>query len=279
MAKIDFQKECEDCSRIEMIPLYSGSSGNSILVKVNGLNLLFDAGQSCKRIDEALFSVGADPDSLNGIFVTHSHIDHIRGIDVFVRKHSTPIYATQDTHRYIASSCKKEHNPELDVIVEEKDAIDMGKGVIVTTCPTPHDALGSVCYKVNANGKACMIMTDLGHVTDDIRMMAEGIDGILIESNYDLDMLVNGPYDYMLKKRVGGPNGHLSNTDCAEMIRHLIDTGTHRFVLGHLSENNNTPDIAFSTVTSYLKDSNYSINEDYILFVAKRYEPTPALVM
>ena len=122
-------------------------------------------------------------------------------------------------------------------------------------------------------------MTDLGHVTEQIRGMAEGANGVLIESNYDLDMLKNGPYDYMLKKRVGGPDGHLSNTDCAEMIRHLLENGTHQFILGHLSENNNLPELAFNTVKHYLSQNYYTLDEDYSLWVANRYEPSRGLVL
>ncbi len=264
---------------MELIPLFSGSSGNSILVRACGKNLLFDLGQSCKRIDEALGSVGTDPDHIDGIFITHLHSDHVSGVDVFVRKHRAPIFATLSTHRYIAKICKKEHDSNLDIVVNENDVIDFDENIKIFTCSTPHDVQGSVCFKVEAEGKACVIMTDLGHVTEQIRGMAEGANGVLIESNYDLDMLKNGPYDYMLKKRVGGPDGHLSNTDCAEMIRHLLENGTHQFILGHLSENNNLPELAFNTVKHYLSQNYYTLDEDYSLWVANRYEPSRGLVL
>lgn len=269
------------CS-IEMIPLFSGSSGNSILVRADGVNLLFDCGQSCKRIDEALASVNTSPDMISALFVTHGHSDHIRGTDVFIRKHEVPIYASEPTMYSILSSCKKPHDNSLNLVLNAGEcATFTGKtGIVkVSTAATPHDAKGSFCCRVDACGKSCMIMTDLGHVTDDIRSMATGIDAILIESNYDVQMLANGPYDYNLKLRVGGPNGHLSNDACAQMIEQLIAGGTRLFTLGHLSENNNTPEVAFRTVTDYLNRCNLKAGTDYFLNIASRYAPSKIIAV
>ena len=264
-----------------MIPLFSGSSGNSILVKVRGINLLFDCGQSCKRIDNALLSVGTDPNDISALFLSHGHSDHISGADVFIRKHPTDIYATAGTMKSFLRTCKKEHDPALDNCLDLEDVVfDTDEGeVVVKMCATPHDSDGSVCFKVIADDKSVMVMTDLGHVTDEIREMASGVDAILIESNYDYDMLITGPYDYMLKRRVGGPYGHLSNEDCAKTVKELIDSGTRRFVLGHLSENNNLPDLALRTVVEYLESFGLKRESDYFLDVAKRYEPTDPIVV
>ncbi|MCR5617765.1 MAG: MBL fold metallo-hydrolase [Clostridiales bacterium] len=267
-------------STFEMIPLCSGSSGNSILVRAKGMNLLFDLGLSCKRIVEALEKVGTDPSSVDAVFLSHSHSDHISGADVFIRKYNTDVYATKETLRSFLTVCKKEHAPCLDHEISEEIVFETDEGdVKVLSCCTPHDTAGSVCFKVCADDRSLMIMTDLGHVTDDIKSMAKGVDGILIESNYDYEMLITGPYDYVLKRRVGGPYGHLSNEDCAEMIRELIESGTRRFMLGHLSENNNIPDLAVRTVVDYLSGFGFAIERDYELDVAKRYEPSAPLVV
>lgn len=268
-------------SNFELLPLFSGSSGNSILVRVGGLNLLFDCGHSCKRITEALTKVSTDPNSINALFLTHSHSDHISGADVFVRKYQTPVYASSSTLHEFNRWCKKPHALELDNVLMSKEVVfDGGYGdVVVRWCETPHDAAGSVCYRVDHEGKSCMVMTDLGHVTPDIMDLATGVDGILIEANYDNEMLIYGPYDYQLKKRVGGLYGHLSNEECANTMIDLIASGTRKFILGHLSENNNVPELALGTVVSILLENNYKLGEDYELRVAKRYEPTEGIVI
>ena len=267
-------------STFEMIPLCSGSSGNSILVKAMGMNLLFDLGMSCKRIDMALNKVGTDPDDIDAVFLTHSHSDHMSGADVFIRKHNADVYASKGTMKAFLAGCRKEHDPAMDHIIEDNVIISTDQGEIRIDCrKTPHDVDGSVCFKVTCEDKSMMIMTDLGHVTDEIREMALGVDVILIESNYDYEMLINGPYDYVLKRRVQGPYGHLSNDDCAKMIKDLIESGTKTFMLGHLSENNNIPDLAYKTVVDYLAEHGLEKERDYNLDIANRYEPSNPMVV
>lgn len=265
----------------ELVPLFSGSSGNSILVRVGGFNLLFDCGHNCKKITENLNWVSTDPSTIDAIFITHSHSDHISGVDVFMRKYNLPIYGTAATLRYVNSRCSKPHCSDLDHVLDSKEIIFQKDSEVVKVqwCETPHDADGSVCYRVDYDGKSVMIMTDLGHVTYEIKEMAMGVDGILIESNYDEEMLIYGPYDYMLKKRVGGMNGHLSNVDCANTMVDLIKSGTRKFILGHLSENNNEPSLALGTVVSILKQNGFELDSDYNLSVANRYVPTESMVI
>lgn len=262
---------------LELIPLYSGSSGNAILVKANGLNLLFDVGQNCKKVSEALVKVGTLPENIDAVFLSHSHSDHIKGVDVFMRKYSIPVYATEPTHGAVKSSATKPHAAELDFIIGEKDRVEFPHGVEIVSCSTPHDCRGSVCYRVETGNKSAIIMTDLGHVTEDIARLADGVNLALIESNYDEDMLINGPYDYVLKRRVGGPYGHLSNVDCAKMMATMIERGTSKFILGHLSQNNNTPGTALNTVVEYLYGLGLERNKDYTVEVANRYEPTEGI--
>lgn len=267
-------------SEFELIPLFSGSSGNSILVKAGDINLLFDCGHNCKKITEALKKVDVDPYTISAIFLTHSHGDHISGADVFMRKYHIPVYATRDTMRDFLCKCTKAHEPEMDRILEDDIVFEtLSKNIRVRWCDTPHDTAGSVCYRVDYGDFSTMIMTDLGHVTYDIREMAMGVNGILIEANYDEDMLIYGPYDYMLKKRVGGLYGHLSNVDCGNMMVDLIKSGTRKFILGHLSENNNEPGIALGTVVKILRENGFEMDRDYEIKVANRYDPTEAMVI
>ena len=264
-------------SRLELIPLYSGSSGNSTLIRAGKKNILIDAGVTCKKITEALNLMGTDPSQIDALFITHSHIDHLKGVDVFSRKFPVDIYASSGTLRALKHYCPKPHPLSPERPVEPGQDVDLGDGVTVRACVTPHDAHGSMCYKVFYKGKSVMVMTDLGYVTDDIRDMARGTDAILIESNYDKRMLVYGPYPPDLKARIAGDNGHLSNDACAAMIDELISCGTRKFILGHLSEENNTPDKALSTSIDYLSECGRQLEVDYNIRVAHRYNPTEGM--
>ncbi len=262
-------------SSFELIPLFSGSSGNSTLIKVNGKNILIDAGKNCKHVKAALDEVGMNPADIDAIFITHSHSDHIAGIDVFIRNFKTKhLFATSSTHHVLSRKFSKPHPDTEDIVVVPGETIDLGDGVTVECCSTPHDAHGSCCYKINYSDRSAMVMTDLGFVSDDIRKMALGVDGVLIESNYDRRMLVYGPYPEDLKIRIASDRGHLSNDDCAEMMKEMISNGTVNFILGHLSETNNTPEKAYSTVTDYLSKFGLNQSVDYNIAVANRHCPT-----
>lgn len=262
---------------LELIPLFSGSSGNSTLIRAGRKNILIDAGRNCKQIVNALGVAGTSPESIDAIFITHSHHDHLDALDVFVRKYPANIYATASTHKSLAKKFTKPHPYAEDIIIVPGEAIDLGDGVSVVACNTPHDAAGSVCYKVMYRGKSLMVMTDLGYITEDIRQMAYGVDGVLIEANYDKMMLVYGPYPEDLKARIAGDRGHLSNDACAEMIKEMIANGTYNFILGHLSDNNNTHEKAYLTVTDYLSQHNLVQNKNYNIAVANRYEPVKGM--
>ncbi|MBR1796841.1 MAG: MBL fold metallo-hydrolase [Clostridiales bacterium] len=262
---------------MELVPLYSGSSGNATLIRAGGTNILIDAGRNCKCLTQALFDVGTDPCDIDAVFITHSHVDHVSALDVFIRKYPSKLYATEGTFRGMSRRFTKPHELTPDIIIVPGEEFQIAPGVSVTAVSTPHDASGSVCYRIRQGGRTCMVMTDVGYVTEDIKRLATGVDAILIESNYDRRMLVYGGYPEDLKIRIAGDGGHLSNDDCAEMMKYLIDNGTRKFILGHLSENNNTPDKAEQTVCEYLSAHKLTRGVDYTVFIANRYSPTVAL--
>ncbi len=266
-------------SQLEVYPLFSGSSGNSTYILADGIGILVDAGKNCKHICKALDQIGVDPDSIEGLFVTHSHSDHISGLDVFVRNHPTTVYATEATHLKIDKYSRKPHSDIRNVVIKEYDEVVLSDTVRVLACPTPHDARGSVCYKIIAGEKSFLLLTDVGHLTPEITDFSKGVDGAIVESNYDINMLTYGRYPDELKARVAGNGGHINNEECAELIDIMIDSGTTRFILGHLSEENNTHTRAVETITDYLVRSGRKRNRDYFLTVAERHEPTDGLVL
>ncbi len=259
---------------MELIPLFSGSSGNATLVRTSGANILIDAGKNCKAIVNALNEAGTDPCDIDAVLITHSHTDHVSGLDVFIRKYPSALYATEGTFRGMARRFTKPHDSTPDIRITPGVRTKVSDGVFIEAFATPHDAAGSVCYKITEADQACVVATDLGVVTDELKSFLKGADAVLLESNYDRHMLVYGPYPEKLKIRIAGDGGHISNDDCAEVVKYLIDNGTRRFILAHLSEQNNTPAKAESTVCDYLASFKLKRDSDYEMMVARRHEPT-----
>ena len=248
----------------------SGSSGNSSFVGASGEGILIDCGISCRGITSALKNRGIDPDSLSGILITHEHIDHVRGLSVFLSHHSVPVYASAPVLRYLSSNGLVPFNAVLNEIDEHGQLI--GK-MLVKPFRTSHDSVGSLGYSViTPDEHRISICTDTGYLTDDAREHLLKSEAVLIEANYDNGILDFGPYPYSLKSRIKGPSGHLSNTDCAAFLPELVRSGTVHIVLGHISKENNTPDVAVQTCVAELSMSGLRRGTDYIIFAAPRSE-------
>ena len=214
-----------------IVPLFSGSKGNCYYIGTAAEGVLIDAGRNCKQIELAMEANGLSMKSVGAVFVTHEHIDHCSALKVLAKKHSLPIYASEGT---------------LNALVA------LG-GMRIQRIDTPHDAAESCCYRVTSpDGKIAMIATDIGHVTEQIRSALTDCQLVVLESNHDIDMLRTGPYTYVLKKRILSDIGHLSNDACATELSQLVRNGTLRLILGHLSEMNNTPQIALRTSVAEL---------------------------
>ena len=263
---------------ITITPLFSGSSGNAVLVSAADTRILVDAGMNCKKIVEALNMVKVNPFDLSAILVTHDHSDHISGLDVFTRKFSIPIYATRDTCSGIHRAEKKPHLPSLDNEVIPEEDFTIGDFNILAFS-TPHDTTGSCGYMFSTVSTRAAIATDIGYMTPVIFDHLNGCDGILLEANYDKDMLWNGEYPYYLKKRIDGNYGHLCNEDCASTVASLCKSGTKHFILGHLSKENNLPQVAERTVIRALEAEDLVRDRDFTLRIANRYVPTEPLVL
>ena len=242
-------------------PLFSSSKGNSTYIGSRESGILIDDGVSFTRLKKALELNGLSLDSVKAVFITHEHSDHIKGLDMLTKKTGIPVFAQGITLEYLL-----EHNH----IHGEYGEIKQGEevcGIKVECFSTSHDTPQSCGYKITLpDGKTAAVCTDLGYVSDQVESALLGTDCVLLESNYDIEMLRNGIYPYYLKTRIFGKTGHLSNPDSGAFAAKLIKSGTTRIILGHLSQENNTPEIAERTVVSCL--NGFNRNSDYILSVA-----------
>lgn len=253
---------------IKFCSLYSGSSGNSIFISSGKTKLLIDSGLSGKKIIEALVSIGENPSELSAILVSHEHSDHIRGAGIVSRKFDVPIYANENTWQAM----------ELDlgpISLKNKVYFNTGRefeigNILVKAFPIPHDAAEPVGFNFFVDNRKITTATDIGHMNRELLTYFEGSDFLLIESNHDVEMLKMGPYPWPLKKRIMGDRGHLSNEMAGKVIAYLAQNGTRKFVLGHLSKENNFPELAYQTVCNILREKNIDIEKDIMLSIALR---------
>ncbi|MBR2454658.1 MAG: MBL fold metallo-hydrolase [Clostridia bacterium] len=258
-------------------PLFSSSSGNSIYIGGGENSILIDIGVSAKQTEQALFNIGVDADSIRDIFITHEHSDHIKGIKVFTKKHKARLHMTAGTYEALVKTDALDNAEECSIITS--DGVDVGC-MLVRPFATSHDASESCGYTIElANGRKMSVATDLGVMTDTVLENLKGSDLVMLESNHDVNMLQCGGYPYILKRRILGVKGHLSNDACAETLVKLIESGTTRFFLGHLSRENNIPQLAYQTSVSALTMAGATEGEDYYIRVAKPQWDEKAMIL
>lgn len=227
----------------------SGSTGNCGLYVSGGTAILIDVGVSLRRLTAALKTFGMTPGELDALVITHEHIDHVKGLAMFAKKTEVPIFASCGT---VSALCAKEAAFEGRLTAfESGEAFSVGD-ISVRSFATPHDAADSVGYILESDGYRFGFATDLGFVPQSAAALLRGCKTVVLESNHDPYMLQAGPYPYALKQRVAGPNGHLSNPDCAVFAAALADSGTKRLILAHLSEKNNMPALALQQTKNAL---------------------------
>ena len=241
--------------------LYSGSTGNAALLTAGGISLLIDAGRSAKLLTAALKEAGVSPDGLSAIFLTHEHKDHTSALDVFLKNRTVPVHTTRASAEKLCRTASEAVKSNL-VVHPPLFTEEVGPFTLRSFC-TPHDSADSVGYRIRIRGEAVHeigYVTDLGHVTPAVEDALLGCEAVVLECNHDEEMLTTGPYPYDLKRRIASRNGHLSNTDCAAFCVRLAESGTERFLLAHLSETNNLPELALSEVTATL--AGYAVKID-----------------
>lgn len=254
-------------------PLFSGSSGNSALLDAGGARLLIDAGLPGRTVVNALSAAGYSPESLQGILITHEHSDHVKGAGVLSRKYDLPIYANAGTWEAMEGQIGK-IAPKNIRLFDTGHEFFLGK-LAVFPFSVPHDAADPVGFSFRCGGTKLSQATDLGHMTPEVLEAVRESDLLLLESNYDVAMLKAGPYTYALKQRILGNNGHLSNDAAALSCVRLLNLGVRRFVLGHLSGENNFEELAFQTCAQALTDAGAHLGEgaDAALYLAHRDRP------
>lgn len=245
--------------------LNSGSSANSTLIQSGDTSILLDAGLSGRETARRLKTISVLPDQLDGLVVSHGHRDHINGIGILARRHNIPVYLNKKTSKEIVDSVGK---------IPEERYVDTGSSfkigdIRIETFPVSHDSLDPMGFILSNGGVSIAYLTDLGRVTKTIINRIRNRNLIVLESNHDLEMLINGPYPEMLKRRILGPEGHLSNIASANALVDAIGPRTDRVVLAHLSENNNHPELVFSTVREIFEEEGLG---DIRIDVASRYE-------
>lgn len=238
-------------SILKFCSLASGSSGNCQYVASENTRLLVDAGLSGKRIQNALNFIGVEPSTIDGILVTHEHSDHIKGVGILSRRLKVPVYANFNTWKAMEDKLGK-IAPEHKVIIKTEESFTI-KDIDVTAFATYHDAQEPVGYTFEKQGKKISLLTDTGSVCKRIKERIQGSHIMLLESNHDMDMLLEGPYPWHLKNRVKSDIGHLSNESCGQIICDIHDEHCIYF-LGHLSKENNTPHLAMRTVKSLVEE-------------------------
>jgi phosphoribosyl 1,2-cyclic phosphodiesterase len=252
---------------MQVISLQSGSNGNCIYVETDGVKLLFDAGISGKQVKERLALYDREVMSVDAVLISHDHRDHSCSMGVLNRKFKLPIYATAKTYR----AANRYGLGEIEDLQHFRsgETLRFGK-VAVETVATPHDGVDGVVFIVDDGKHRLGILTDLGHVFSDLKGIINSLDAVLLESNYDPDMLARGDYPEFLKERITGPGGHISNLEAAELVLSSASKRMRWICLAHLSQDNNTPALA-------LKMHRHVLGNRFPIHIATRHKATDVL--
>ena len=254
--------------------LYSGSSGNSLFIQSDKTKLLVDCGESAKKIINSLSDIDIDIEDIDAILVTHEHIDHVKSLGTLSKKFDIPIYTNIETLNAMPEQINKIKQENVNIFDFSKDFY-IGD-LQIHPFSIPHDAANPCAFNILKNDKKISIATDIGHITPEIISNLEKSTFLLLEANYDPNILKCSPYPYHLKERISGPKGHLSNEIAGQTISHLLNSGLKNAMLGHLSKENNFPELAYKTVMDEIIANKYP-EKALNLSVATRYNHTPII--
>ena len=259
---------------LKFISFGSGSSGNCYYLLTEHGGMMIDAGVGLRTLRKYFYEYGISATDLHNILITHDHADHIKSVGVVSEKCKAPVHATSLVHAGIDSN----YSVRCKVDKERKVVIEKGKqfvwdGMQITPFHVPHDSNENVGYRIEYDGVVFCIMTDVGHVTDEMKEMIREANYLVIEANYDDEMLEVGPYPRYLKDRIKSGTGHLSNAKCAQAIIENFSPNLRHVWLCHLSEENNHPELARKSITQMLHEGGIEVGRDVQLDVLKRRMP------
>ena len=261
-------------TKFKLLSLSSGSNGNCYYLGTSQYGILIDAGIGSRTIKKYLREYGIAIETIIAVLVTHDHADHIKSVNYFGNKMKIPVYATNSVHEGIARSryCEEKLYESKRVIV--KDIPFAIKDFKITAFEVPHDSIENTGYHIEVNGQAIVLATDIGRITDDIVRYAKMANHLIIEANYDEDMLRTGHYPLYLKQRITSGMGHLSNKATGEFLADIFCENLSEIWLCHLSKDNNHPDIAYQTVENKLCEKGIIVGEHVILKTLQRGKPS-----
>jgi len=252
--------------RLKFCSLYSGSSGNCQYIKTENTTILVDAGLSGKKIQQEIVNIGEDPKNIDAIFVTHEHIDHIQGAGIMSRRLDVPVYANEKTWEAMFPLIGEIKSHNIKILEECQEVGDL----TIMPFDISHDAAHPVGYNIFYNSKKISLVTDTGCINEVIVNRLMDSDLMLVESNHDEDMVLIGPYPWPLKRRVLGEFGHMSNDTAGNLISRVVKRGKEIVLLGHLSKENNFPQLAYKTVENILKENGIDVNPGIFLDMTYR---------
>lgn len=248
--------------------LSSGSKGNSTLVMTDNVKLLIDLGTTSSYIEKSLESISISPNEISYILITHTHVDHIKGLKVFIKKYNPIIYVTEE----LLPLLQNEIGSFRYSIYEDKKAV-IGD-IVVNVIKTSHDAKGSVGFVIKHNSSSMVYITDTGYINKKYFDLLKNNNLYILESNHDIKMLMDGPYPYYLQQRVRGDKGHLSNEKASNYLCKFIGDKTKKIVFAHISEHNNTPQKVIETFNETLDRNNMKFGD---IIIAKQNESTEVI--
>lgn len=247
--------------------LSSGSKGNTTYIESDNTKILIDIGNTSKYVKEKLEGFGVEPNSLDAILITHTHVDHIKGLKVFENKYNVPVYLSESMHKSLAFVS--------NYVYINTDSFDIND-IHVDVIKTSHDAPDSKGYIISSNKNSIVYITDTGYINEKYFGILKNRNIYIMESNHDVEMLSNGKYPFNIRQRILSDKGHLSNYDSSKYLSNFIGNKTKYVFLAHLSEENNTELLAYNTLISRLKEEKKCVDN---IIIAKQDKETDLIVI